>query len=645
MKPARTIALVAPVAGLVAAALVLHPGQYSFDSAYQLWQARSGAFNDTSPVAMTALWSLLLRIGGNPAALLWLNLAMFWAGLGLAAAAITRSAWWRVALLAVLGFAPLSLVEMAQLLSDAHLAAVMTLATGLAAWGVREQRRAPLLAACAALVWAGCVRHNAPVAILPFGGIAAQALRPARAGPAPNAVHRWGVACAAAITLCVVSAALSVAIDRALTREHATVWPSLALWDLAAISVASNTMLLPAFTRGGALTARELVDTGAFDPTSNTLLYQRSRSGVRDGLGEAYSPAQLRALRRVWLAAVAAHPYAYVAHRLRTLWLLIGPHRGPVQGVAYYEARTTFRDNPPLPEPVAPRAQSRVYAVAAALTPTWWFAGATYLAASLLAIAMAKWRRASGRIAIAVGASAIVYTLPLLLLAPSAELRYLTWPIVAGPLALLAALASRAVAGDATGAARGSIRDASRRRRSAAVRAIVGAALAGCALYGATAQASSVAIAAGASSDASIVGAAWGWTAPQPLREWPGSRLTWGIEADAMNIHARHGRPLGAASIAAIGATPSLRIEWPRENVTRYAEVGIGAHLLSHTHLRGGPRLGTAFQFGEWLGAGLRFGAQRAFEAGLRLEHLSNADIKLPNDGLTFIEARFGWHF
>lgn len=198
-----------------------------------------------------------------------------------------------------------------------------------------------------------------------------------------------------------------------------------------------------------------------------------------------------------------------------------------------------------------------------------------------------------------------------------------------------------------------SSRDPSRPRRGAALRAIAGAALraivgvalAGCALYGAAAQAASLAIAGGASSDASIVGAAWGWSAPQPLREWTRSRLTWGIEADAMNIHARHGRPFGEANIAAIGVTPNLRIEWPRGNVTPYAEVGVGAHLLSHTHLRGGPRLGTAFQFGEWLGAGLRFGAQHAFEAGLRLEHLSNADIKLPNDGITFVEARLGWHF
>ncbi len=451
MKADRTIALVAPVAGVVVTALVLHPGQFPFDSAYQLWQARTGAFDDTSPVAMTALWSTLLGIGAGPSALLWIDLAMYWTGLALCVAAVVRSPRWRVAVLAVLGFSPLALVEMAQLLSDAHFAAVMTLATGLAARGIAGRRRAPLVAACVALIWAGCIRHNAPIALLPFGGIAAQALSRGRAGSPPVGARRWLAIGTAAATLCAVSVALSLAIDRTLVREHATVWPSLALWDLAALSVASGTMLLPPFTRGAALTPAELVATGAFDPTSNTLLFQRSRSGVRDGLGEPYSAQQLVALRRAWWDAIAAHPRAYVAHRLRTLWLLIGPHRGRAQGVAYFEARIAYRDNPPLPVPVAPGLQHRVYAVAAKLTPTWWFAGLPYLAASLLALAASARRSPAGRVAVAAAASAIAYALPLVVLAPAAELRYLTWPIVAGPLALLLAIASHTASRDRGG--------------------------------------------------------------------------------------------------------------------------------------------------------------------------------------------------
>lgn len=436
MRSGRAATLTAAVAGFALSLLILSPGQYPFDAAYQLWQARTGAFNDTSPVAMTGLWALLLRVDPNPAVLLWVNLALLWTGLALCLAVAVRPLWLRLVALIVLGLAPLTLVEMAHLLSDAHFAALLTFATGLAAWGLAARRRGPLVAACAVLVYAACVRYNAPIAAVPFGGIAAQALVPAKA-------RGWRAACGAAAALVLASALLGAGLDRTLAKERATLWPSLALWDLAAMSVASDTMLLPAFTRGPGLTADELVATGAFDPASNTLLYQKSRSGVRDGLGEAYSAAELRTLRRAWIASVLGHPGAYIRHRLRTTWLLIGPHRGPVHGVAYFEARSGYRDNPRLPQALVPAAQRRLYAIAASLTPTWWFSALPYLAASILALAAAARNDARGRVAIAAAASALAYTFPFVLLAPGAELRYLTWPIVAGPLALLLALASR----------------------------------------------------------------------------------------------------------------------------------------------------------------------------------------------------------
>lgn len=110
-------------AGALAAIVVLYPGQYPFDSAYQLWQARSGQFNDVSPVAMPALWSALLALGGGPALLLCVNLVMLWSGIALCVAAISESALGRAVLIIVFGMAPLTMIQMAHLLSDAHLAA------------------------------------------------------------------------------------------------------------------------------------------------------------------------------------------------------------------------------------------------------------------------------------------------------------------------------------------------------------------------------------------------------------------------------------------------------------------------------------------------------------------------------------------
>lgn len=164
-------------------------------------------------------------------------------------------------------------------------------------------------------------------------------------------------------------------------------------------------------------------------------------------------------------------------------------------------------------------------------------------------------------------------------------------------------------------------------------------------LYSVAARGAEVAFVAAAPSAATIAGVAWRWSAPDALREGPDSRLVWGIEADTLNLHSRRWGKHGAADIVAVGITPNLRIEWPHRSMAPFAEIGIGGHLLSHTELRGGPHFGVAFQFGEWLGAGVRLGREQAFEVGVRIEHMSNADIKQPNNGITFGELRVGWRF
>ncbi len=157
--------------------------------------------------------------------------------------------------------------------------------------------------------------------------------------------------------------------------------------------------------------------------------------------------------------------------------------------------------------------------------------------------------------------------------------------------------------------------------------------------------AADVALSGGLNGEAVIVGVDTRWMAAAPLRVEPAWALRYGVEFDVLNMHARQARKYGASNIAAIGVTPMLRVEWPRGDHMTFVDAGIGGHLLSHTSLQGGPNFGTAFQFGEWIGTGLRFGPGMAYEVGLRVEHLSNADIKLPNDGITFASLRAAWHF
>ena len=105
----------------------------------------------------------------------------------------------------------------------------------------------------------------------------------------------------------------------------------------------------------------------------------------------------------------------------------------------------------------------------------------------------------------------------------------------------------------------------------------------------------------------------------------------------------RNSAPGFNEDITEIGLTPVFRLQ--RNDLQGpYLEAAIGFHLLSRTSL-GDKRFSTQFQFGDHLGAGLRFGAKGAFDLGYRFQHLSNGDIKRPNDGISFHQIRFQYHF
>jgi hypothetical protein len=81
-----------------------------------------------------------------------------------------------------------------------------------------------------------------------------------------------------------------------------------------------------------------------------------------------------------------------------------------------------------------------------------------------------------------------------------------------------------------------------------------------------------------------------------------------------------------------VGLTPVFRLQPKAGQVRPYLEAGIGGHVLSDTRI-GRRELSTAWQFGSHVGAGIRCGR---FDIGYRFQHLSNAGIKKPNDGMDF---------
>jgi len=87
-------------------------------------------------------------------------------------------------------------------------------------------------------------------------------------------------------------------------------------------------------------------------------------------------------------------------------------------------------------------------------------------------------------------------------------------------------------------------------------------------------------------------------------------------------------------------ATPVYRFSLADPVPGLFVDLGIGVHALSE-HRIGERELGSQYHFGSFIGLGLMPGDRR-YNLSLRLQHLSNAGVELPNPGINFLLLRFG---
>ena len=95
-----------------------------------------------------------------------------------------------------------------------------------------------------------------------------------------------------------------------------------------------------------------------------------------------------------------------------------------------------------------------------------------------------------------------------------------------------------------------------------------------------------------------------------------------------------------------LGITPVFRFQQKNPSgFSPYVEGAIGYHMISPAFVYANRKFGSAFQFGDHVGFGVRFGAYQEFDLGYRFQHLSNCGIKKPNQGINFNQVRFAYHF
>jgi len=421
----------APLAtALLAAAFVFwlyQPGYYSFDSAHQWWMARTGALEDSHPVVMALIWQASRAVLPDPAGFFALQLLMLWSGVALVATALPVRTFWRCVAVLTLGAWPPFLALQPHIWKDVWMVSAFFWAVGALLHDMRNPNHAWRVLAIIALSFAAAFRFNAIFGVLPLLLWLVQ--RESQLRPALR-VNRWARAGFFAGALSAVGfLAMLPAYVVPVKRVH--VWPVIALWDLAAVSIQTGQQQIPAPFLGRGAGIAELARD--FRPDSNVPSFQ---SGAIHYWFEAdFNNAERARLWKAWWTLPLREPKAWLAHRLRLFAYLLGLHQAeqPDTLVLMYGV-VQLNDNPTLQVSAHPWRES-LDALWHRCVDTLLFAGWAYALAAIVLLLVAVARRCHA--AAAVAASGLTMVLPLFVLAPSSEFRYLLWLVVSVPLAAM----------------------------------------------------------------------------------------------------------------------------------------------------------------------------------------------------------------
>lgn len=421
------------IAGFALTVAAYHPGELTFDSIWQYDQSVLHSYGDHHPPLMAWLWSVLDRGVRGPLGMLLLQAASMWAALLLIADGARRRGLHGAWLVIAAGFLPPILGIEGEIWKDVQFAASLLLAFALV-WRCTagNARMHPAWAAVALLplFYATAIRANAAPAVLPIAVYWAQgALR-------RSTLPRSLVAGTALLAAMLGAQAF---VDRVLLEaRHEYLSQFLAVFDLAAIRCAGGAAEIPpAMLRPGESPA---AICAAFDPFKVDFLFAPAGAPL-ERTGEA---AVVESLWIEWGRAVRANPALYAAHRARAFGALLG------FGTHDDDARRPVWIPSSIPNAYgytfAPNAATRAIGVAAATArAAGLYNGVPWLAIAAVVLALG-WRRRSRESRDDAGAgvlatSALVYTLPYLVVAIAPDYRYLYWTVVAsavsGALALL----------------------------------------------------------------------------------------------------------------------------------------------------------------------------------------------------------------
>lgn len=134
-----------------------------------------------------------------------------------------------------------------------------------------------------------------------------------------------------------------------------------------------------------------------------------------------------------------------------------------------------------------------------------------------------------------------------------------------------------------------------------------------------------------------------GWRWPMQSSFWDG-RVTgaWDVYVSQWNTDATAGQD---RRYAQVGLVPMFRYRFDGGQSPWFVEAGVGLSYLDKTYYTDSGHFGTQWNFSDHLGLGRNFGAQQRHSLGVYVKHVSNAGLRQPNPGETFVQLRYSFGF
>lgn len=94
-----------------------------------------------------------------------------------------------------------------------------------------------------------------------------------------------------------------------------------------------------------------------------------------------------------------------------------------------------------------------------------------------------------------------------------------------------------------------------------------------------------------------------------------------------------------------VGVVPMFRYRFNEGRSRWFVEGGIGLSYLNGTYHTASSSFSSRWNFSDHVGIGRNFGARHQHEISLHAKHVSNAGLRKPNPGATFLQLRYGYRF